>query len=68
MLLNIGDVAKMRKAHPCGNDLWTVTFVGADIKMKCNKCARIVMLDRGTFEKRVKKIVETAEAAREADS
>ena len=60
MLLNIGDLVKMRKSHPCGNDLWRVTYVGADIKMRCEKCARIVMLDRPTFEQRVKKIVESA--------
>ena len=60
MLLNIGDLVKMRKSHPCGNDLWRVTYVGADIKMKCEKCARIVMLDRPTFEKRMKKIMESA--------
>lgn len=60
MLLNIGDVVKMRKTHPCGNDLWSVTYVGADIKIRCEKCGRIVMLDRPTFEKRVKKIVVCA--------
>lgn len=60
MLLNIGDVVKMRKAHPCGSDLWTVTYMGADIKIRCEKCGRIVMLDRPTFEKRVKKIVAPA--------
>ena len=65
MLLNIGDVVKMRKVHPCGNDLWTVTYVGADIKIRCEKCGRIVMLDRPTFEKRVKKIVESAPEAAE---
>ena len=61
MLLNIGDLVKMRKAHPCGSDLWTVTFVGADIKIRCEKCGRIVMLDRPTFEKRLKKIVSGTE-------
>ena len=60
MLLNTGDLVKMRKAHPCGSDLWTVTYVGADIKIRCEKCGRIVMLDRPTFEKRVKKIVTPA--------
>ena len=60
MLLNTGDLVKMRKTHPCGSDLWTVTYVGADIKIRCEKCGRIVMLDRPTFEKRVKKIVTPA--------
>ena len=60
MLLNVGDLVKMRKPHPCGNDLWQITFVGSDVKMRCEKCSRTVMLDRPTFEKRVKKIIEPA--------
>ena len=35
MLLNIGDRVKMRKPHPCGNVVWKITYVGADIKMCC---------------------------------
>ena len=62
MLLNVGDVVKMRKANPCGGDLWTVTYVGADIKMRCDKCGRVVMLERPVFEKRVKKLVRSAQA------
>ncbi len=48
----------MRKPHPCGSSLWRVTRVGADIKIKCEGCGRIVMLERSVFEKRLKKIVE----------
>ena len=60
MLLNVGDRVRMRKPHPCGNDIWKITYVGADIKMCCEKCSRTVMLDRATFEKRVKKLVTPA--------
>ena len=63
MLLHVGDLVKMRKAHPCGSDQWTITYVGADIKMRCEKCGRIVMLERPVFEKRLKKIVKSAEEA-----
>ncbi|MCI5661008.1 MAG: DUF951 family protein [Clostridia bacterium] len=65
MLLHVGDRVKMRKAHPCGNDVWQITFVGSDIKMRCEKCSRIVMLERPVFEKRVKKLLESAEAGGE---
>ena len=61
MLLNIGDRVRMRKQHPCGNDIWKIVYVGADIKMCCEKCGRIVMLDRPTFDKRMKKLVEAAQ-------
>ncbi len=54
----VGDIIETKKQHPCGNNRWEVTRVGADMKMKCFGCGRIVMLDRETFEKRVKKIIE----------
>lgn len=58
MLLSLGDTVQMRKAHPCGSDRWEIIRTGADIKIKCLGCGRIVMLDRPEFEKRVKKILE----------
>ena len=51
----LGDVIKTRKPHPCGSDIWTVIRTGADIKIKCQGCGRIVMLDRQAFLKRRKK-------------
>ena len=32
MLLNVGDLVKMRKAHPCGNDLWIITYVAPTLR------------------------------------
>ena len=53
----VGDVILSRKPHPCGSSEWTVTRTGADIKMKCNTCGRVVMLDRESFLKRRKALV-----------
>lgn len=65
MILNLGDRVKMRKTHPCGSDEWIVTRVGADIKIRCTGCDRVVMMDRPDFEKRVKKIIAHAEENKE---
>lgn len=54
----IGDIVEMKKQHPCGSKNWEVIRVGADIKIKCCICDRIVMLDRNKFEKGVKKIIK----------
>ncbi len=59
--LNIGDVAEMKKEHPCGSKKWEIIRLGADIKIKCMVCDRIVMLPRNKFEKRVKKIIRQNE-------
>ena len=62
---NLGDTVQMRKAHPCGSDTWTVIRVGADIKIRCCGCGRIVMLDREVFEKRMRRVVSHGEGERQ---
>jgi hypothetical protein len=57
MLINIGDTVITKKKHPCGGDTWVVTRVGADVKMRCVKCDRVVMIDRVQVEKRIKKLI-----------
>ena len=47
--LQLGDLVQMRKTHPCGSDKWTVIRVGADIKIRCSGCGRIVMMDQRGF-------------------
>lgn len=51
----LGDKIVMRKPHACGTNEWTVVRTGADIKIKCSNCGRIVMLDRLDFLKSAKK-------------
>ncbi len=57
MEIKLGDVVRLRKKHPCGGDEWEVVRVGADIRIKCLKCQRYVLLERSTFERRVKAFV-----------
>jgi hypothetical protein len=54
----IGDIVEMKKEHPCGSKNWEVTRLGADIKIKCCGCGRLIMLERSKFEKDVKKVVK----------
>lgn len=55
--IRLQDVVTTRKPHPCGSNEWTVIRVGADIKIKCSGCGRIVMMDRADFLKRRKKVL-----------
>ena len=57
----VGDVVRTRKPHPCGGDEWTVLRTGADIRIRCNTCGRLVMMDRETFLKRRKSLVSRPE-------
>ena len=56
---NLGDIVETRKGHPCGSNNWEIIRLGADIKIKCVGCGRIVMLPRVKFEKSVKKIIKS---------
>ncbi len=53
----LGSTVIMKKQHPCGENLWEVIRVGADIKIKCSKCGRSIMLTRIDFNKKLKKVV-----------
>ena len=57
MEIKIGDLVRMKKKHPCGGDQWQVVRVGADIGIRCQKCHRRVLLERGVFERRVKTVL-----------
>ncbi|MFA5629461.1 MAG: DUF951 domain-containing protein [Dehalococcoidales bacterium] len=55
--IKVGAIVQLRKKHPCGNDRWQVVRIGADIGIICLGCKHKVMLERGTFEKRVKAVI-----------
>ncbi len=55
--IKVGNIVELKKQHACGSKEFTVTRTGADVKFKCNNCGRIIMLDRETAEKRIKKFL-----------
>ena len=55
----LGDIVQMKKQPPCGSYEWEVLRLGADIKIKCVGCGRLVMLPRSKFQKGVKKIIKS---------
>lgn len=57
----LGDTVLMKKKHPCGADQWIVIRTGADIKIRCTGCGRVVMMDRPLFEKRARRVVRRAD-------
>jgi hypothetical protein len=59
--VQVDDLVRLRKPHPCGSYEWRVVRVGADIGLKCQVCGRRVLLDRRTFNKRVKTIIRRSE-------
>lgn len=56
--INIGDKVILKKQHACGNNLWEITRLGVDLKLKCLGCNHEIMMSRVDFEKRLKKKVD----------
>lgn len=67
MEIELGDIVRLRKKHPCGGDEWQVVKLGVDIRIKCLTCQRQVLLERGTFERRVKTFVSRSRPAGESE-
>jgi len=61
--VQIDDLVRLRKPHPCGSYEWRVVRVGADIGLKCQVCGRRILLDRSTFKKRVKTVIHRSDDA-----
>lgn len=55
--IRIGDVLRMKKAHPCGGHLWEVGRLGADIGITCQTCQHRLLLARSYLERRVREVL-----------
>jgi len=56
MKYKVNDIVTLKKGHPCGENKWEILRTGADIKLKCLGCDKIVWLTRLGFNKRIRKI------------
>lgn len=56
MFYSVGDKITTKKPHPCGGSEWTVVRSGADFKIKCSTCGRVVMLTYDELKKRAKSV------------
>ena len=52
--LQLEDVVRLRKPHPCGSYDWKIYRLGADIGLECLRCGRRVLLPRRTLARRLK--------------
>lgn len=63
LTLYLGDVVRLRRAHPCGSDRWRIDRLGADIGLRCITCERHVLIDRVALERRIVAFIERGDAA-----
>jgi len=50
--IHTGEVLQLKKTHPCGGNKWQIIRTGADIKIKCLICNRILIMSRSELEKK----------------
>jgi len=60
--LQMGDIVRLRKKHPCGSYEWQIVRLGVDIGLVCQGCGRRVLLPRSTVNKRLKSIVSRSDS------
>lgn len=57
MDIQVGDILKMKKQHPCGSAEWEVLRIGADFRLKCTGCGHQIMIPRVKAEKNVRGVM-----------
>ena len=59
--IQVNDIVRLRKPHPCGGLDWKIYRLGADIGLECLSCGRRVLLPRRTLARRLKKVLPKEE-------
>lgn len=55
--IKLNDVIVLKKGHACGTNAWKIIRYGADIKLQCTGCERVVMMPRIEVRKKVKQVI-----------
>jgi hypothetical protein len=56
MKYNVGDILELKKPHACGSHHWEVLRIGAEVRIKCVKCGRELMIFKPELAKKIKKV------------
>ncbi len=56
----VGDIVKLKKAHPCGSHEWEILRVGADFRLACKGCGHQMMVERKMVEKNARGLIKAA--------
>ncbi|EHQ92351.1 hypothetical protein DesyoDRAFT_5432 [Desulfosporosinus youngiae DSM 17734] len=59
--LNVGDIVRLRKPHPCGSVDWKVMRTGMDFRIQCLGCQHQAWIPRVKLERNLKEILQHAD-------
>ncbi len=57
-LVEVNDILKFKKNHPCGGFTWKVLRTGIDFKLECTTCKRVIIIPRLDVIKKAKEIIK----------
>ena len=63
MIYQEGGMIVSKKRHACGGNVWLIARTGADIKLKCSTCGRIIFLSVDQVKKITKTYVSNKEGS-----
>ena len=55
--IRLGDILRMKKAHPCGSREWEVLRTGMDFRLRCRGCGHEILTPRSKAEKNIKEVI-----------
>jgi hypothetical protein len=61
MKLEVGDIVRLKKPHPCGGYEWKIHRAGIDFRIECVKCGHQLMISRIKLEKSFKKLIRQSD-------
>ena len=56
MDIQVGNIVRLKKKHPCGSFEWEVLRTGADFRLKCTGCGHQIMIARRLVEQNLREI------------
>ena len=51
--IKVNDIITTKKPHACKGNTFEVMRVGADYKIKCLTCGKVILIDSETLSKRI---------------
>ncbi|MDE6946439.1 MAG: DUF951 domain-containing protein [Anaeroplasmataceae bacterium] len=54
-MYKLDEIISTKKSHVCGSSEWKILRIGADIKLECCGCKRVIMLPSYELDKKIKK-------------
>ena len=53
-MYQLNDKVVTKKSHVCGSNEWKIVRTGADLKLECCGCGRVIMMSKVELDKKIK--------------